>query len=381
MGQENNLEPGPNDTGIGDDLGAGEPGADDSSTTSREVLPAVTKGMTPGQRLAARKAQKAVDKKDFKEELRKREEEKREKEQEDANRIFVRPKAEGGLPEEVEKAAGTFTHFMQRNRGVILGGIGLLVLGAAAVLLIQRFAFTGSAEQAQDLTRALELSAAQIDASDTDGTSDDGKPVFKTREDRAKKAIEAFEATIKRDPKSQSAGWAQAGLAAIKLELGKHDEALKLYETAYAQHKAETPVLAARALEGIAISLEAAGKTDEAVKRFEELKGFAGGSEKDLAEYHLGRLKLAKGDRDGAKALLKPLYDRLGERKEGVPQSRYLRGEVEIRLAEIDSSLVDKGAGGGGGEPSQFSQEELQRLIEQLRQQQGGGVPPGGGAP
>ena len=369
MGEDNNLEPAGNDSRLGGD----DVNADESASTpaTASAAPASAKGMTPGQRLAARKAQKAQDKRDFKDELRKRDEEKREQEQEEANRIFARPKAEGGLPEDVQKVAGSFTHFMQENRMRILGALGVALVGAAVVLLMQRYVFTGSAEQANALAKALELSEAQIDAAATGETNEAGQPVFKTREDREKKAVDAFEATIKQDPKSAAAGWAQVGEASVKLEQGKHDEALKLYESAFT-HK-EIPVLASRALEGLAISLEAAGKTDEAIKRYEELKAFNNGTDKDLAEYHLGRLKLAKGDKDGAKALLKPLYDRLGERKEGVPPSRYLRGEVEIRLAEIDSSLVDKGA----GEPSQFSQEELQRLIQQLQQQQQGG----GGAP
>jgi hypothetical protein len=372
MGEDNNLEPAGNDPRLGADDVNAEEGA---STPAAANAPASSKGLTPGQRLAARKAQKAQDKRDFKDDLRRKEEEKREQEQEEANRIFARPKGgtEGGLPEDVQKVAGSFTHFMQENRVRILGVIAAALVGFAVWQMLSHYVFTGSAEQAADLAKALETASAQIDPAATSETTEDGRPVFKTREERDTKALAAFDATIKRDPKSASAGWAALGEASLKLEQQKADEALKLYETAFAEHK-DVQVLAVRALEGIGLSLEAAGKPDDAAKRYEELKTFNNGSDKDLAEYHLGRLKLEKGDKEGAKALLKPLYDRLGERKEGVPPSRYLRNEVEIRLAEIDSSLVDKGA--GGGEPSQFSQEELQRLLEQLRQQQGGGGAP-----
>jgi tetratricopeptide (TPR) repeat protein len=273
----------------------------------------------------------------------------------------------------VQKAATGFTDFMQHNRGRILGAIAAFAVAAVLVMLAQRYMFTGSAEQAAKLAEALEVASAPIDASDEDGKTDLGDVVYKSRGDRAQKAVAAYEAAIKVDPSSKSAAWASLALAELQLELGKNDEALKLYEKVYSGQKTDNPALAARALEGLAIASEAAGKADEAVKRFEELKTFDNGAQKDLAEYHLGRLKLAGGDKDGAKALLKPLYDRLNERSEGAPQSRYLKGEVEIRLAEIDSSLVDKGAGGEG----QYSQEEIQRLIEQLRMQQGAG----GGAP
>jgi tetratricopeptide (TPR) repeat protein len=372
MGEDNNLEPAGNDPRLGADDVNAEEGA---STPPAADAPASGKGLTPGQRLAARKAQKAQEKRDFKEELRRKEEEKREQEQEEANRIFARPKGDAeGLPEDVQKVAGSFTHFMQENRVRILGVIGVALVGFAVWQVLSHYVFTGSAEQAASLTKALETASAQVDPAATSDTTEDGRPVFKTREERDNKAIDAFEAAIKRDPKSTSAGWAALGEASLKLQLEKPDGALKLYERAFAEHK-DVQALAVRALEGIGLSLEAAGKLDDAAKRYEELKTFNNGSDKDLAEYHLGRLKLEKGDKEGAKALLKPLYDRLGEHREGVPPSRYLRNEVEIRLAEIDSSLVDKGA--GGGEPSQFSQEELQRLLEQLRQQQGGG----GGAP
>src|SRR6185436_6325543 len=103
------------------------------------------------------------------------------------------------------------------------------------------------------------------------------------------------------------------------------------------------------------IALESSGKLDEALKQLEQLKKYDDGAYKDLAEYHLARFKLASGDRDAAKTLLKGVYDRLGSPAEGAPKSRFLKGEVEVRLAELDSSLVP--AGGGAQE---FSQEEIQ---------------------
>jgi tetratricopeptide (TPR) repeat protein len=371
MGEQNNLgdSPQPGQTDPTTDPLEGE---DDQAGDAAASTPGAK--LTPGQRLAAKKAQKANKKKDFKAELKRKEEEERDKEREEANRIFVRNRKAEGLPEEVQQAAGTFTHFMQENRARILGAIAAFVVASALVILGQRFLFKADADQAKKLATALEVASAPVDPADEDGKTDTGQAVYKSREERAKKASEGYEAAIKLDPKSKAAAWASLALAEVKLELGKNDEALKLYDSAFTSQKTETPSLAARALEGLAIANEAAGKADEAVKRFEELKTFDNGSQKDLAEYHLGRLKLAKGDKDGAKALLKPLYDRLNEHSEDAPQSRYLKGEVEIRLSEIDSSLVDKGAGGGEG---QYSQEEIQRLIEQLRMQQGAG----GGAP
>lgn len=361
MAEENNLEPERND--LGDDGGPVEPGSETSPAIPSE------KALTPGQRLAAKKAQKAQKKKDFKEELKRKEEEQREQEQEEANRIFARRSAEPGLPEEVQKVAGSFTDFMQHNRGRILGGIVGFVAVSALVILGRPLLMQGSASQAEKLNTAVEIANAGVDATDSDGKTDDGKSVYKTRAERASKAAQAFAAAASENSDSNAATWAKLGEAAQKLSLGKAAEAQKLYEAVYAAHKGEAD-LGPRALEGIALALDASGKSDEAVKRFEELKASDDTFYKELAEFHLGRLKLARGDKDGAKALLKPLYDRLSDRPEGTPPSRYLRGEVEGRLAEIDSSLVDKGSSGSGDR--QFSQEELQRLLEQMRSQQGG---------
>lgn len=373
MGQENNLEPGDSERTAAP-IEGDEPAAQTQESGAAHVPVTPGKPLTPGQRLAAKKAQKAIAKKEFKEELKRREEEAREKEREEANRIFGRNvKAEPALPAEVEKVAGTFTDFMQRNRGRILGGIAAFVGVSALFLVGQHFVSSGDAEQAQKLAAAIELTRAPIDPDDADGKTDDGDPVFKSRDERAQKAEEAYQAAIKLDPKSDAAGWATLALASLKLQVGKFDEAQKLYEQASVNHRA-SPAITARAIEGLAIALEANGKEDEAIKRFEELKSYENNKHKDLAEYHLGRLKAAKGDTEGAKALLKPLYDRLSDRSAEGPQSRYLRNEVELRLSEIDSSLVDKGTAGGD---AQFSQEEIQRLIEQLRLQQGAG----GGAP
>ncbi|HEX5661796.1 MAG TPA: hypothetical protein VFX59_31610, partial [Polyangiales bacterium] len=158
-----------------------------------------------------------------------------------------------------------------------------------------------------------------------------------------------------------------AGGASL-VQLGKYDDADKRFE-ALAGDK--DPALAARALEGAGIALEGAGKNDQAAKKYEALAKLDGN--KDLGEYHLARLQLARGDIEGGKTLLKTLYDRLSTPAEGSAPSRYLRSEVEVRLAEIDSSLVDKGSSvgaGAGGGAQQFSEEQIQRMIEQLQRQQ-----------
>jgi len=326
--------------------------------------------LTPGQRLAAKKAQKAVEKREFKEELRRDEDEKRQKEEAEADRLLGRTRPQPALPAEVEQAARTFSDFLQDHREKILFTAAGLVALAAIVFGAQRFLRSGAAEHAAQLGSALEIANAAIDADDADGKADDGKPVFKTEQDRATKALAAFDDVIKGSDDAAAAVWAKLGAAVQLVELGKFDDARQRFQRVYDDNTKDAPI-AARALEGVGIALEAAGKPDDALKVFDKLKAIEGSAE--LSEFHSARIKLAKGDREAGKTALKALYDKLSTPAEGSAPSRYLKAEVEVRLAEIDAKLVDKG--GVGEAPQQFSEEQIQRLMEQLQKQQGGQAP------
>jgi tetratricopeptide (TPR) repeat protein len=341
-----------------------------SADSSSGAGPRPSAGLTPGQRLALKRDKKAQQKKEFKAELKRDEEAEAAREQEEAERVlgYRRPAA---APDAVQEVATEFTGYVQGHRGRIVGAVlGVLALGFVFVLG-RNYMSAGSAEQAERLASAIELADAPLDPADDDGKGENDKPVFKSAADRTSKASEAFASAAKLSSDSLAGSWARLGQAGVLLAAGKADQAVPLFQQSLTAHK-DDPVVGARALEGLAIALEASGKRDEALKRFQELKSFDGGAHKDVAEYHIARLKLAQGDRDGAKALLKDLYDRLSAPAEGAPRSRFLKGEVEARLSELDSSLVPA----GGGEAQQFSPEELQRLIQQIQQK--GGVPPGG---
>jgi tetratricopeptide (TPR) repeat protein len=369
MADENTAPPGePKDP----DASSPEPSVDPlaESAATAGTTPAASAGaMTPGQRLAAKKALKATQKREFKEELRREEELKRQQEQEEADRLLGRAPVEPVLPQNVEKAASKFTTFLQDHRGGIVGALLGAVAIAGAVFAARHFMSAGSQEQATQLARAVELSNAAIDADDTDGKTDDGKPLFKSESERATKAAGAFGEAVKIEADSEAARWAKLGQAALQLLTGKPAEARASYDSA--AQGAEDVAVRARSMEGKAIALEAENKPDEALKVFEQLKALEG--HKELGDYHIARLRLSKGDRDGAKTLLKALYDQLNAPKEGDPPRPYLKMEVELRLAELDSSLVDQGSSMQA--PQQFSDEQLQRLIEQLQKGKAPGAP------
>jgi hypothetical protein len=375
MADENNIQPTPPATPA---AGGPEPapavGEDSAANLANPTIskPGEAKALTPGQRLAAKRSKKAQQKQEFKSELKRQDEEERADEQTEAERAmgtYAAPVA----PDAVQEVARDFSSYVQDHRGSIVGGVFALVAIGLAIVLGQTYLGTGSAEQAKLLGTAIEIANAQVDATNDEGKDAAGKPVFKSEADRAKKASEAFAAAAKIGPDSSAGRWAKLGQASVLTLSGKAGEAVPLYAATFAAH-GDQATLGALALEGQALSLEAAGKVDDALKQLEQLKSYDGSAYKDVAEYHIARIKLVRGDRDGAKVLLKGVYDRLGSPAEGAPKSRYLKGEVEVRLAELDSSLVP--AGGAGAQD--FSPEEIQRLIRQMQlQQQKGGAPAG----
>jgi tetratricopeptide (TPR) repeat protein len=377
MADQQNIQPTP-------PAGAGgpepKPGPEDAAATADKVegaessatdKPADAKGLTPGQRLAAKRNKKAQQKQDFKSELKRKDEQQRAEEEEEAERVMGVYRAPAA-PDAVQEVARDFSSYVHDHRNLIIGGLLLLLVVGLGVVFGKNYVATGSAEQARLLATAIEIANAQVDAANTEGKDSDGKPVFKSEADRASKAAEAFAAAVKNAPDSSGAHWAKLGQGSVLTLSGKADEAVTLFASTFAGTDGES-AMNALALEGHVIALESAGKVDEALKQLERLKGYDDGAYKDVAEYHLARIKLARGDREAAKTLLKGVYDRLGSPAEGAPKSRFLKGEVEVRLAELDSSLVP--AGGGAQE---FSPEEIQRLIQQLQQQKGG-APAGAG--
>lgn len=363
MGEEENLE----SLGTEPEQHGPGPNADEAGDEAR-----VEKGMTPGQRLAAKKAAKASKKREFKEDLKQQEREADAKARAEAG-LISSDGSEPALPQEVEKVARDFSDFAHDNRKGIMTGILAIVAISVIAVLAQRVMNSGAAEAAAALGAAVDIATAPIDEENQDGKGEDGKPVFASREARAKKAAESYGEVAKKFADQDVAPWARLGEAAQLMMAGDYPKAVVLYQAVY-DGQPKDPSLRGQALEGLGIALETTGKADDALKRFEELGTVGSGEFKDVSEYHVARMKLAAGDDEAAKTLLKGVYDRLTSAPEGTPPSKYLRGEVEQRLAELDSSLVDKGTAGSGDQ--QFSQEQIQKLLEQLKLQ-GGGVPGG----
>jgi tetratricopeptide (TPR) repeat protein len=282
--------------------------------------------------------------------------------------------------------------------------MGWIAVAAAAIAIVGFLGWqyreeTTSAAAGTLLEEAIEIASARIEspdaadeASEDEDEDADEERTFPTRTARDEAALEAYEALRSQYPGHPSAGIARLGAARTLLALGRNDEAREMYQEALDRDGGRSGTIAWQALEGIGFAQEAAGNADEARATYERLGDLDGHSYEQIANYHLARLMLARGERDEARTALRELVDAL--RAETVedssePRFPYLLAQAEVRLRELDPSsatsagpqLLGPGGGAAGGGPGggggDIDPEQLQELIRQFQaQQQGGG---GGG--
>ena len=346
----------------GDEKGDGK-GAETSATPA--------KALSPGARLAAQRAAKA------------------------AAKAAKRGKtAADEVEQQAEARAATMASWFEDNRKTVYG-----VLAAIAVLLGIYVAWSTfghrSAEQSSAaLGEALDVANARIRAADAPEEPADalGRETFPTTTARAEKALSLFRKVTTDHAGTDAAVWARLGEARALLDLDKPGDARAAFEKALREGSGNASVTA-RAFEGIAFTFEAENQPQKAIEKFQALSRAGEGAFKDLADYHLARMYLRTGDENRAKDLLKELVQRLRAGDEGAPEDRspYVLTQAEVRLAELDSSLVPRpttglnggsliGPGGiqlGGDGPSNVTPEQIQEILRNLQKSRGGAPPPG----
>lgn len=260
-----------------------------------------------------------------------------------------------------------------------------IVLIGAGIFAFNRFAKAGDAEAATALWEAMEVANARIvdPEEEVEAETGDEEVTFESEAARAEAAIEAFDEVIANHAGTKSAAFARIGLGNASRVLGDAEEAREAYEAALAE--SDDPEVALRALEGIGFTHEADEDWGEAEARFEEMGDIERSGARILADYHLARIALAQDETERAKEKLQALLESLDE--EDAPQMEFVRDQAEMRLREIDPSLVQSsapsmfpGMGGPGGAGGAFGgaggeqmTPEMQRMIEELmrKQQQG----------
>ncbi|MEQ9076892.1 MAG: tetratricopeptide repeat protein [Sandaracinaceae bacterium] len=333
--------------------------------------------MSAGARLAAARAAKAA---------RKAAKRGKEKQEEQAPLDAVK---ESDLGQKAAQAG----EWAQQNQTIVYAIAAAVILGLGGYIG-WHYHSKGQAEaSATLLAEALEISTAELRGEDAPPPDeDDDAPTFTSAEARAEAALEAFEAVTTSHPDSAAAAWAYLGAGNALLELERYEDARQRFDRAIAVAGSDRTVLW-RALEGKGFTHEAEEQWAEAAEVYQELSRVDDGSLDRVAQYHLGRMFLAQGEREQATETFRTLVEGLREASDDEEQQdfEFVLAQAEVRLAELDPSsaparpaLPSPGApGAGGGAPGgpggagDLSQEQLQELIRrfQQQQQQGGGAP------
>lgn len=158
--------------------------------------------------------------------------------------------------------------------------------------------------------------------------------------------------------------FAQIGEAGALYDSQKFAEARAAYEKVLnASQVGLHPGIKGRALEGIALSLEAEEKYPEALKAYEALKGEKSPEFEKLARFHIARVEFLSGNKQKATELLTALDKELS--KDAGPEGPvdYLGAAVRDLLKTVDPSRAKK-------EREELSADQMQRLMKQFEEMQ-----------
>lgn len=320
--------------------------------------------MTPGERLAAQKAAKAI--------------------------IKARKRGKPVMEEQILRRASKAGQWVSRYRNLWLIG-GIIFVAVGAVVAFEWWYMAERSHKATALLHAAvqttfaEIGGPNALAASAQGTDKKKQERFQSEDARAKKAIERYSKVIAEYPSSDAAAWAKLGQAAQFMALGNVAKASARY--AEVEKAADEPWLRRAAIEGLIVAKEQIKDYEAAQRYAKTLLGLNEGAFKDAAEYHLARIAIHQGDKAGAAKRLKTLIERF--RKEDASANAYLLEQSELALLDIDPEMLPGGrltksgqnglgdlgglggpGGLGGAEGlNNLSPEQLKLLIEQLQRQ------------
>jgi predicted negative regulator of RcsB-dependent stress response len=264
---------------------------------------------------------------------------------------------------------------------VILAGL----VGVGGYLFYSSQAEKKSGNASSLLASAVMADQGQVAAEDPRSEEQkefDPTRYYKTPEERADAALKAYGQVVDQFGGSGAALLARLGQAGIFLEKRDYDRAIEAYSAVLASPLAAAdPDVKGRATEGLGFAKEGKGDLDGAIATFKELGGVEITGYKDLSMYHQARLLFAKGDKDKAKELLKPSYDKFSVPAKEPQPLQFVAAAVRDLYGRIDPASVQAVPQlGGGAAPMQMDPAELQerarKAIEEAtkRSQQPGGT-------
>lgn len=209
--------------------------------------------------------------------------------------------------------------------------LGLLILVMVVALTaawgVKSMLASRKEKAAEQLSKALKISQAELLRETESSSPDDELPRFKTEKERADAALKALEKLRADHGGSEAAERAALVRGSILMQQGKYDEARAAYED-FLKKPVQNEALAGAAREALGLCAEAQGKIDEALKIFQEGAASGPAFYKDRFLFAQARLLLQKGEKKKAADLYKDILTKS-------PQSP-LKDEINNRLLALE---------------------------------------------
>nr|WP_240806634.1 tetratricopeptide repeat protein [Polyangium spumosum] len=281
------------------------------------------------------------------------------------------------------RTASAVTKWLKANVGVLQWVVLAAIVGAGGYAFWSSRVEKKLGNASEDLFAGVSARHGLVmeeDKRTDEEKENDPTRVFKTEAEKAQAALDAYTKVIEQYAGTGAALLARLGQGATYLDKREWDKAIEAYSSVLASPLAAAdPDVKGRATEGIAYAKEGKGDLDGAMASFKELSGIDVKGYKDLATYHEARLLFAKGNKDKAKEILKPLSDKLALPSKEPEPLEYLKGAVQDLMVQIDPSAAAAQVspfGGGGPLPADI-QEKARRMMEEAKKKamQQGGTP------
>jgi tetratricopeptide (TPR) repeat protein len=176
------------------------------------------------------------------------------------------------------------------------------------------------------------LDARVIPREDSAGTSSSDGSFF-SEDDKFKAAIAEFEQVTKNHSNSATATLATYYVAEYSRRIGDYDKAIESFKN-YLRAEGTGGELAAFAVEGIAASLEAQGKNDQATQQYQRLTEHPFDMQPERGRFHVARLEQKAGRTEEAVRLFNEIIEKH-------PKTTYLR-DIEDRLSMLEKPEKEK---------------------------------------
>ena len=221
-------------------------------------------------------------------------------------------------------------NWAEENPQALVGIVVALVLAVLGAYYGMEYVEAQNVKRSAELTPAFNAynkfvkGSAQLEAIEANPNLEAPKDTLESEEARWTTIYDSASATLKSGGETEIADAARVTKAAAAMRLGKHDEAITLYEAALT--KAKTATAKAPLYEGLANAQAAQKKYDDAIATYEQMATLGDDFAKAV-KYPRARMLELAGKKDKAKEL----YHDIIENDPTHPQ----KTDIERRLATL----------------------------------------------